>query len=79
MRALKNNELAQWKKENDYHLRSLSETALYRYKQLISPKFSLRNYNAQVGEALVGVKAMNKVIGLGMAVRKQAAYYARGI
>ncbi|AQS36672.1 transposase, IS4 family [Shewanella psychrophila] len=73
VRALKNNELAQWKKENDYHLRSLSETAMYRYKQLISPKLSLRDYNAQVGEALAGVKAMNKVIRLGMPVRKQAA------
>jgi len=49
-----------------------SETAIYRYKQVISPKLSLRDYNAQVGEALAGVKAMNKVIGLGMPIRKQA-------
>ena len=61
------------KQDNDYHQRSLSETAMYRYKQLISPKLSLRDYNAQVGEALAGVKAMNKVIGLGMPVRKHAA------
>ena len=71
VKALKNNQLAQWKKDNDYHQRSLSETAMYRYKQLISPKLSLRDYNAQVGEALAGVKAMNKVLGLGMPVRKQ--------
>lgn len=73
VRALKNDKLAQWKKDNDYHQRSLSETAMYRYKQLINPKLSLRDYNAQVGEALAGVKAINKVIGLGMPVRKQAA------
>lgn len=42
---------------------------MYRYKQLNSPKLTLRDYNAQVGEALAGVKAMNKVIGLGMPVR----------
>lgn len=28
------------------------------------------DYDAQVGEALAGVKAMNKVIGLGMPVRQ---------
>ncbi|EDK30757.1 Polyribonucleotide nucleotidyltransferase [Vibrionales bacterium SWAT-3] len=42
---------------------------MYRYKQFNSPKLSLRDYNAQDGEALAGVKAMNKVIGLGMPVR----------
>ena len=73
VKALKANQLAEWKQDNDYHARSLSETAMYRYKQLISPKLSLRDYNAQVGEALAGVKAMNKVIGLGMPIRKQAA------
>ncbi|MEZ9864200.1 IS5/IS1182 family transposase, partial [Vibrio breoganii] len=30
---------------------------------------SLRWYNAQVGEALANVKAMNKVLGLGMPIR----------
>jgi len=50
--ALKSNELKRWKQENDYHQRSLSETAMYRYKRLISKKLSLRDYNGQVGEAL---------------------------
>ncbi len=65
-------ELKQWKKDNDYHQRSKAETAMCRFKQLISPKLSLRNYNAQVGEILAGVKVMNKVIGLGMPVRQAA-------
>ncbi|MEZ8025591.1 IS5 family transposase, partial [Vibrio sp. 1F255] len=30
---------------------------------------SLRCYNAQVGEIMANVKAINKVIGLGMPVR----------
>ncbi|MDD1830292.1 IS5/IS1182 family transposase, partial [Photobacterium sp. ZSDE20] len=60
----------QWKKDNDYHQRSLSETGVGRYKQLISEKLSLRDYDAQVGEVLAGVKAMNRVIGLGMPVRQ---------
>jgi hypothetical protein len=60
--------LQEWKRETGYHRRSLSETAMYRYKQLLSPKLALRHYNAQVGEVLANVKAMNKVIRLGMPV-----------
>lgn len=71
--ALKSVKLKQSKDDNDYHQRSLSEIAMYRYKQLISFKLSLRDYNAQVGEALAGVKAMNKVIELGMPVRQTTA------
>jgi hypothetical protein len=73
VKALKNDALKQWKKDNDHHQRSLSETCktgMYRYKQLNNAKLSLRNYHAQVGEALAGVKVMNKVIGLGMPVRQ---------
>lgn len=68
--ALKAGELAEWKKQSGYHQRSKAETAMYRYKQLISPKLSLRNHNGQVGEMLAGVKVLNKVIGLGMPVRQ---------
>ena len=45
--ALKAGELAEWKKQSGYHQRSKAETAMYRYKQLIGPKLSLRHYNAQ--------------------------------
>ena len=69
VKALKAGELKQWKQASGYHQRSKAETAMYRFKQLIGAKLSLRNYNAQVGEALAGVKVMNKMIGLGMPVR----------
>ena len=59
-------------KDSGYHQRSIAETAMYRFKQLIGPKLSLRSYNAQVGEILAGVKVMNKVIGLGMPIRQAA-------
>ncbi|MEZ8439477.1 IS5 family transposase, partial [Vibrio splendidus] len=55
--------------ESGYHYRSISETAMSRYKGLTSGKLSLRCYNAQVGEIMANVKAINKVIGLGMPVR----------
>ena len=71
--ALKAGQLKQWNIDNDYHQRSLAETAMGRYKQLNSPMLSLRDYNGQVAEALAGVKAMNNVIRLGMPVRQQVA------
>lgn len=71
VKALKAGELKEWKRASGYHQRSKAETAMYRFKQLISSKLSLRNYNAQVGEALAGVKAVNKMTALGMPVRQQ--------
>lgn len=68
--ALKAEQLHEWKKRENYHQRSLSETAMYRYKQLISAKLSFKHYDAQVAETLAGVKAMNKVIDLGMPIRQ---------
>ena len=65
--------------DNGYHQRSLAETDMGRYKQFNSPMLSLRDYNGQVAEALAGVKAMNKVIRLGMAVRQQVAYSGRSL
>ncbi|HFQ4941535.1 TPA: IS5 family transposase [Vibrio vulnificus] len=67
--ALKDGTLAEWKAQSGYHYRSISETAMSRYKGLTSGKLSLRCYNAQVGEIMANVKAINKVIGLGMPVR----------
>lgn len=39
---------------------------MYRVKQLLGGKLSLRNYNAQVGETYALIKALNKLTGLGM-------------
>ncbi len=44
--------LAHWKKISGYQRRSLAETAMYRFKQLLAGKISLRNYNGQVGEVM---------------------------
>ncbi len=43
---------------------------MYRFTQLIGPKLSLRNNNAQVSKLLAAVKVMNKLTGLGMPVRQ---------
>ncbi len=66
--ALQNDQLEEWKTQSGYHECSLSETAMYRYKQLTSDKLSLRHYNAQAGEMMVSVSALNKMTRLGMPV-----------
>jgi hypothetical protein len=55
-----------WKQKYGYHKRSLSETAMYRVKQLLVASLTLRNYNAQVGETYAMIKALNKLTGIGM-------------
>ncbi len=62
--------LAHWKKISGYHRRSLAETAMYRFKLLLTGKISLRNYNGQVREVMAYVKAINKLNSLGLPVRK---------
>ena len=39
---------------------------MYRVKQLLGGKLSLRNYNGQVGDTYAMIKALNKLIRLGM-------------
>ncbi len=55
-----------WKQKYGYHRRSLSETTMYRLKQLFGSSLTLRNYNVQVGETYVMIKAFNKLTGVGI-------------
>jgi len=55
-----------WKKRYGYHRQSISETAMYRIKQLLGGTLSMRNYNAQVGETYTMIRTLNKLTGLGM-------------
>ena len=58
-----------WKRESGYHRRSLSETAMYRYKQLIGPTMKARLFETQRVEALVSVSVINRLNQLGMPKR----------
>lgn len=51
------NKNKKWKPRYGYHKRSLSETVMYRVKQLLGRKLRQRNYNAQVGETYVMINA----------------------
>ena len=62
--------LAHWQKISGDQRCSLAEMALYRFKQLLTGKISLRNDNVQVGEVMAYVSAINKLNTLDLPVRK---------
>ncbi|KFX21212.1 cytoplasmic protein [Pectobacterium betavasculorum] len=49
-----------------YHRRSVAETAMFHIKTLLGDHLSLRDCDAQVGEAMAMVKALNRMTLLGM-------------
>ncbi len=55
-----------WKKKVGYHRRSVAETAMFRIKTLLGGHLSLRDYDAQVDEAMAMVKALNRMTLLDM-------------
>ena len=55
-----------WKKSIGYHRRSLSETAMFRVKQLFGAKLSARVFDNQLIEAIARCRAMNIMTRLGM-------------
>ena len=57
---------AYWKRNMAYNRRSVAETAMYRVKQLFGGHLTLRDYDAQVGEAMAMIRALNKLTLAGM-------------
>ena len=57
-----------WKIEAGYHRRSLSETAMYRYKTTLGPALKSRKLATQKAEANIGIHCLNTFTKLGMPV-----------
>lgn len=55
-----------WKKQNDYHKRSLAETAMYRLKTIFNDSLRSRKFENQTVEAFLRCRALNKMTQLGM-------------
>jgi hypothetical protein len=58
--------LAQWKKDTGYHKRSLSETAMYRFKTIFGPNVTTRTLRRQQTQLQVRINALNEMTLLGM-------------
>lgn len=55
----------QWKQENAYHRRSLSETAMFRLKTIFGGKLRRRFFENQGVELFLQCAALNRMIHLG--------------
>lgn len=60
-------------RDGNYNLSSIAETAMYRIKQLFGDSLTLRDYDAQVAEALVMVSTLNKMTKVGLAKSERIA------
>lgn len=62
-----------WKQESSYHRRSLSETAMFRFKTIFGPELYSRKLKSQQTEAAVKILCLNKMTGIGMPVSQKIA------
>jgi len=58
--------LKQWKKEEDYHIRSIAENSMYRLKRICGDSLFSRREDSQKVEAKIKVNILNTLTSLGM-------------
>jgi hypothetical protein len=58
--------LAEWKRSSGYHKRSLSETAMFRFKTIFGPNLSSRDLRRQATQVAIRIQALNEMTLLGM-------------
>jgi hypothetical protein len=66
-----------WKQETGYHARSLSETAMYRFKTHCGSHVRARTFKNQRTEIAIKVKILNKKATLGTFLLNRSAALAR--
>ena len=66
LRAIRRRGRAAWKRESDYHQRSLAETQVMRVKTIFGERVSARSFDAQAAQMLIRCAALNRMTHLGM-------------
>lgn len=66
LRYIREHGRAQWKRDHDYHQRSLAETAMYRMKMVFDDHVNAHSFDGQSGELFARCAALNKMTQLGM-------------
>jgi hypothetical protein len=66
LRSIRKHGRKEWKKNSGYHVRSLSETAMFRLKTIFGDSLSARLLETQTTQALVRCAALNRMTHLGM-------------
>jgi hypothetical protein len=65
IRSIRRHGRKKWKRTQGYHRRSLAETAIFRFKQIIGRGLRARRLAGQVTEARLGSKILNEMLALG--------------
>ena len=66
VRSIKKKGRKRWKQESEYHLRNISETAMFRFKNTFGDKLLSRTFNRQVVELIDKCNMLNTMAELGM-------------
>ena len=66
LRQIRKTTRKRWKEESGYHIRSLAETMMFRFKAILGDKLNARKLENQVTEFLTSVSIMNRITSLGM-------------
>ena len=64
---------AEWKKDAGYHVRSLNEVVMFRYKSTFGGTLQARKFENQVTEVLLKCKVLNLFVETGLPVSELAA------
>ncbi len=66
LRAVRRTGRAKWKRESNYHRRSIAETAVFRYKTIFTDKLQSRKLDNQFAEMIIKCACLNRMTHLGM-------------
>lgn len=66
LRQIRKSTRKKWKENVGYHIRSLSETAMFRFKTIFGDRLNSRNFNRQKTEVLISILTLNKMTSFGM-------------
>lgn len=66
LRYIRQHGRKQWKQDTGYHQRSLSETAMYRFKTIFGPELNARSDERQQTEAALKCAILNRFTAIGM-------------
>lgn len=66
LRHIRRHGRAKWKRDYDYHRRSLAEVAVFRLKMVFGGRASARSFEGQASQLLVRCAALNRMTHAGM-------------
>lgn len=66
VRSIRRHGRPKWKRESQYHRRSLAETTMFRLKMIFGERVAARGFDGQAAQMLVRCAVLNRMTHLGM-------------